>query len=130
MEDYQSQAFELVKAQAGVREMNEEEMKSMLLSLTNSLKDISEGCCSAEHTAQAQDLDPKKAVKEKSVTCLECGKTFKVLTKRHLALHDLDVDEYKKKWGYKKSQSLVAKSLARERRKKMQEMELWKRRKK
>ncbi len=43
MEDYQSQAFELVKAQAGVREMNEEEMKSMLLSLTNSLKEISEG---------------------------------------------------------------------------------------
>jgi predicted transcriptional regulator len=37
--------------------------------------------------------------------------------------------EYREKWGYKKSDSLIAKSLARERRKKMKEMQLWKRRK-
>jgi predicted transcriptional regulator len=38
--------------------------------------------------------------------------------------------EYKDKWGYSKGTSLVSKSLARERRKKMQDMKLWERKKK
>jgi predicted transcriptional regulator len=53
-----------------------------------------------------------------------------VLTKRHLASHGLTVDEYKEKYGYKKGTSLVAKSLARERRKTMLNMRLWEKRKK
>jgi predicted transcriptional regulator len=75
-------------------------------------------------------MDPKKAIKEKSVTCLECGKSFKILTKKHLATHGLAPEEYKEKWGYKKNTPLVCKSLQRERRKKMKEMRLWEKRKK
>ena len=74
-------------------------------------------------------VDPKKAIREKSVICLECGKKFKVLTKKHLATHGLTPAEYKDKWGFKKTQALVDKSLARARKNKMQEMQLWKRRK-
>ncbi|HWR05104.1 MAG TPA: MucR family transcriptional regulator, partial [Humidesulfovibrio sp.] len=36
--------------------------------------------------------------------------------------------EYREKYGYKKGMPLVCKSLQRERRKKMKEMELWKKR--
>jgi predicted transcriptional regulator len=75
-----------------------------------------------------EGMDPKKAIREKSITCMECGKTFKVLTKRHLLTHGLTPKEYKEKWGYKKDTSLVAKSLARDRRKKMQDMRLWEKR--
>ena len=70
-------------------------------------------------------MDPKKAIKEKSVTCLECGKSFKVITKKHLTTHDLTTEEYREKYGYKKGTALIAKALSKARKKKMQEMQLW-----
>ncbi len=129
MEDYLKQALEIVKAQASVRNMTEEEITSMVQSLTDGIKKVAEGT-TTEQAKQEPAVDPKKAIREKSVICLECGKSFKVLTKKHLASHDLTPEQYKEKWGYKKNTSLVAKALARERRKKMQDMRLWEKRKK
>jgi predicted transcriptional regulator len=131
MEEYVKEALEIVKAQASVRNMTEDEITSMVNSLANQLKQIAEGDEGSQldkEQKQEPPVDPQKAIREKSVVCLECGKTFKVLTKRHLATHGMTTNEYKKKWGYKKGAALIAKSLARERRKKMQEMQLWKRR--
>ena len=68
-------------------------------------------------------------MRETCVVCLECGAKFKMLTKRHLAEHGLTPAEYKAKWGLKKSVSLACKSLQRMRRQKMQDMQLWTRRK-
>ncbi|ACV68199.1 MucR family transcriptional regulator [Desulfohalobium retbaense] len=131
MEDYMKQALEIVKAQAGVRNMSEEEITSMVQALSQKLKNLEEGTQEQEEQQEQQPaVDPKKAIREKSVICLECGKQFKVLTKKHLATHGLTPAEYKEKWGFKKTQALIAKSLARERKKKMQEMQLWERRKK
>jgi len=124
MEDYLKSALEIVKAQASVRNMTDEEITSMVRRLAAGIRDISLGACPDE-AEQPLDLDPKKAVKEKTVTCLECGKAFKVITKKHLASHGLTPEEYKAKHGYKKSMPLVCKSLQRERRKKMKEMRLW-----
>ena len=73
-------------------------------------------------------MDPKRSIGESYVTCLECGKKFKVMTIRHLKTHGLTAREYKAKWGLKKDVSLTAKGLVRMRRKKMQEMRLWERR--
>ncbi|GAB6888424.1 MucR family transcriptional regulator [Desulfothermus okinawensis JCM 13304] len=131
MEEYIKQALEIVKAQASVRNMTEEEITSMVKSLADQLKGLVEGkdAKGEEEEQQQPAVDPKKAIREKSVVCLECGKSFRILTKRHLKSHGLTPEEYKKKWGYKKTQSLIAKSLARERRKKMQEIQLWKKRK-
>ena len=75
-------------------------------------------------------LEGRKSVKERSVTCLECGKNFKVLTKRHLATHGISAEDYRQKWGLKKGTALVCKALQRERRKKMNDMKLWERRRK
>ena len=128
MEDYLKQAIEIVKAQASVRNMNEEEITSMIKALAGSIRGVSEGVAPAVETETA--VDPKNAIREKSVICCECGKSFKVLTKRHLAAHGLTPEQYKEKFGYKKGTSLVAKSLARDRRKTMQGMKLWEKRKK
>ena len=128
MEEYLKQALEIVKAQASVRNMTEDEITSMVKTLAEGIQNVAEGEEKKEPTKPS--VDPKKAIREKSIVCLECGKSFKVLTKKHLASHDLTPEEYKEKWGYKKSTSLVAKGLARERRKKMQEMRLWEKRKK
>ncbi len=126
MEDNLSEALEVVKAQASVRYMTEEEMISMIQNLAENLKKIGTGA--PEAPPQEPPVDPKKAIKEKSIVCLECGKSFKVLTKKHLATHNLTPEQYKEKWGFKKNASLVCKSLSRERRKKMQEMKLWEKR--
>ncbi|EFI33773.1 transcriptional regulator, MucR family [Desulfonatronospira thiodismutans ASO3-1] len=129
MEDHVKQALEIVKAQASVRNMTEEEINSMIKSLSEGIQKASQGAAEEQVSEEQHPaVDPKKAIREKSIICLECGKSFKVITKKHLAKHDMTPEEYKEKWGYKKNQSLVAKSLARERRKKMQEMELWKKR--
>lgn len=131
MEEYVKEALEIVKAQASVRNMTEEEIASMVKSLSESIKAAVEGGENALGAKADQEpaVDPKKAIREKSVICLECGKSFKVLTKKHLATHDLTPEEYKQKWGFKKNQALIAKGLARQRKKKMQEMQLWKKRK-
>ena len=128
MEDYLKQAIEIVKAQASVRNMNEDEITSMIRALTQSIRGVAEGVAPVVDTEPA--VDPKNAIREKSVICCECGKSFKVLTKRHLATHGLTPEEYREKYGYKKGTSLVAKSLARDRRKTMQGMKLWEKRKK
>ena len=128
MEDYLKQAIEIVKAQASVRNMNEEEITSMIRALSQSIRGVAEGIAPIADAEPA--VDPKNAIREKSVICCECGKSFKVLTKRHLATHGLTPEEYREKYGYKKGTSLVAKSLARDRRKTMQGMKLWEKRKK
>ena len=128
MENYLKEALEIVKAQATVRTMTEEEITNMVRKLSESIRDIYEGETPAEETEEIVVQDPKKAVKEKSIVCVECGKSFRILTKKHLSTHGLTAAEYREKHGYKKGMPLVCKSLQRERRKKMHEMKLWERR--
>ncbi len=128
MESHIKEALEIVKAQASVRVMTDEEITEMVSKLAQGIKSISEGESPAM-AAQAPAMDPKRAIKEKTITCLESGKQFKVLTKKHLTKYGLTPDEYREKWGYKKGTPLVCKALQRERRKKMKEMRLWEKRK-
>lgn len=131
MDDYLKEALEIVRAQAKVRVMTAQEIVTMVQSLVTGLKAVVSGAAiaAAEETA-GKAVDPKKAVREKSILCLESGKIMKVITKRHLAKFGLTPDEYRAKWGYAKDMPLVCKELQRARRKKMQEMRLWERRKK
>ena len=121
------EALEIVKAQASVRSMSEDEITAMLAKLTAGIMNV-EGPVPIEE--QPPLMDPAKAIREASITCIECGKSFKILTKKHLAHHGLTPAEYRAKYGYKKTQALACKALARERRAKMKDMKLWERRKK
>jgi predicted transcriptional regulator len=128
MDDYLKEALEIVRAQASVRNMTEEEITSMVRRLAESIRAIAEGTLPAVDAGAASATDPKKAVREKSIICLESGKSFKILTKKHLAKFGLTPDEYRAKWGYPKNMPLVCKELQRERRKKMKDMRLWEKR--
>ena len=128
MEDYLKEALEIVKAQASVRTMNEEEMTSMVRKLSAGIQAVAENSVTVQEEAPA--YDSKKSIKEKSIICCECGKSFKIITKKHLASHGLTPDEYRVKYDLKKKTPLVCKSLQRERRKKMKEMQLWTKRSK
>ncbi len=132
MDDFLKEALEIVKAQASVRTMTEEEITSMVRRLADDIREIVGGGVpvggAAETEGNAPAVDPKKAVRERSIICLESGKSFKILTKKHLAKFGLTPDSYREKWGYPRNMPLVCKELQRERRKKMKEMKLWEKR--
>ena len=128
MENYLKEALELVKAQASVRTMSEDEMTTMLKKLADGIRMLGENPSAFEEEEDVVSIDPKKAIKEKSITCVICGKAFKLLTKKHLAIHGFSAETYREHCGYKKGTPLVCKSLQRERRKKMKDMRLWERR--
>ena len=129
MDEFLKEALELVKAQASVRPMNEDEIMTMVQRLSRDLRSIDEGEVVAE-VAEADPSEAKKAIQEKTISCMECGRAFKIITKKHLALHSLTPEEYREKWGYKRNTPLACKALQRERRRNMQDMKLWERRKK
>ncbi|MDQ7835913.1 MAG: MucR family transcriptional regulator [Humidesulfovibrio sp.] len=127
MDDYLKEALEIVKAQASVRTMTEDEITSMVKKLVRGIQAIA-GEAPVQVEEEESSVDSTKAVREKTITCCVCGKAFKIITKKHLSTHDLTPSEYREKFGYKKGMPLVCKSLQRDRRKKMKEMELWKKR--
>lgn len=128
MDNHLKEALDIVKAQASVRTMTEDEITSMLQKLTRDIRSISESLPSEDGVEESSGIDPAKAIKEKNIICVECGKSFKLLTKKHLATHGLTPEEYRERCGYKKNTPLVCKALQRERRKKMRDMKLWERR--
>ena len=130
MKNYFMEALEIVKAQANVKIMTEEEILSMVTRLADKFRALNDADGDIHEEVDGDKaIDPKKAIKEKSITCVICGKIFKLITKKHLATHGLSVDEYRERCGYKKGTPLVCKYLQRERRKKMQGMRIWERRK-
>lgn len=128
MEEYLQSAIEISKAQASIRVMNEDEVISYIKKIFEELR---QGCGEdrpVEIDTEQVLPDAKSSIKESKVTCLECGKTFRMLTKRHLAKHGMDKEDYLAKWGFKKGVSLTCKALHRMRKKKIKEMKLWERR--
>lgn len=130
MDDYLKEALEIVKAQASVRVMTEEEITTLVRRLSASLRSIAESDVASDDATQDANANPRKSIKEKTIVCLECGKSFKILTRRHLSSHNIDPAAYREKYGLKKDTPLVSKGLQRERRKKMKDMKLWEKRRK
>lgn len=130
MDDYQKMAFEIVKAQATTKPMTVSEMMEMAKELAAGMRALA-GEAVVETVKVEVDspaMDGKKSIKENSVTCCECGKKMRLITKKHLASHGLTKAEYLAKHGLKKGTSLMAKGLSRARKEKMTEMKLWERR--
>jgi predicted transcriptional regulator len=124
MDDCLKEALEIVKAQASVRTMTEDEITSMVRKLARGIQEL-DGLTILPLADEEASCDPAKCVREKSISCCVCAKSFKIITKKHLAGHGLTPNEYREKFGYKKGMPLVCKSLQRERRKKMKDMQLW-----
>ncbi len=132
MDEFVKAAIDIASAQASVRSMKEEELAVFIRNVSAGIKRVAElhaqGVYSTDAVAVSRYDNPKKSIRERTVECMVCGKHFKVLTKRHLALHNLTPEEYKEKFGLKKDTPLVCKSLIRERRAQMDEMKIWEKR--
>ena len=120
MDDYLKEALEIARAQASVRVMSEEEITSFIQKVAAGIRTVAEGEMPVELDSADMQQDARKSIKE----------TFKILTKRHLAMHGMDAAAYREKWGFKKDTPLVCKALQRERRRKMKDMKLWEKRRK
>jgi predicted transcriptional regulator len=109
-------AAEIVAAQANHRVFQPEEIEQSLRRTFETLKEIQQLGNGSEFE-EAVSRDPQSSIQRNQVICLECGKPFKLLSNRHLALHHLTPREYKLKWSIKMTQALSARTLSARRRK-------------
>lgn len=122
---YLEQAMEMVKAQAGVKQMTPAEIVEMTKEVAEGLNDYVSGTEEVESEIQEPVIEPKRAIRLNHIICVECGAKFKILSKKHLESHGLTPDEYREKWGYKKGTSLVCKSVTQKRREKIASTKIW-----
>lgn len=66
--------------------------------------------------------DPHDSIMKNEIECLECGKRFRLLSNRHLALHGLTPRTYKQKHGIRMTQGLSAETLTARRKKQAKEL--------
>ena len=67
----------------------------------------------------------KKSISKYTITCLECGASFKQLSVRHLKDHDMDARAYRAKYGIPRTQPLSAKDTTALRKKIVQQSRPW-----
>lgn len=107
---------EIVAAQASHRALSPEEIAESLRRTFQTLKEIQQ-LGNGSDFEEAVSRDPQASIQRNQVLCLECGKAFKLLSNRHLALHSLTPRAYKQKHGIRMTQALSARTLSARRRK-------------
>jgi predicted transcriptional regulator len=90
--------------------------------MTLQAQEETDGTGSVQTTTEP--VDWRQSITRHAVTCLECGATFKQLS-RHLVEHNLNPSSYRSKYGIPRSQPLAARSVTAMRRKIMQESKPW-----
>lgn len=56
------------------------------------------------------NIDPMDSIKDDKIICMECGKSLRQLTPMHLEKHNLTASDYRKKYGFRRSQPLAARA--------------------
>lgn len=107
---------EIVAAQARNTALPAEEMAASLRTIFLTLQDI-QGQGDGGASVDTGSRNPHASIQRNQVVCLECGKAFKLLSNRHLALHSLTPRGYKHKYGIRMTQALSARTLSTRRRK-------------
>jgi predicted transcriptional regulator len=119
-------AADIVKAQASFTQLSPESLEqalSRVFATLQRMKQAEDGGFVLDTAKSPEELlkeapeklDPKNSIQQDKVICLECGTEMRQLTGRHLISHGLTSREYKKKYGFRQSQSLAAKSLSKAR---------------
>ena len=108
---------EIIQSQISSKQMTTEEIKTAVsetFQALKSLQDAENGAVvdSGVESTRSQALDPKKSIQKNKIVCLECRQEFKMLSAKHLKMHDLTSTEYRKKHGFAARQPLCAKALS------------------
>lgn len=121
-------AKDLVMAQIQAGQLPPDEMQDALRQTHASLLDLKvqeETGEASSGVAAPEPVDWKKSITKHTVTCLECGATFKQLSVRHLQEHELDARSYRAKYGIPRTQPLAAKDTTAKRKQIVQETKPW-----
>jgi predicted transcriptional regulator len=113
-------ASEIVAAQASHLPMTPEDIREGVLKVfevLQHLQALEASLAAGADPETSQVMKPQDSIQRNRVICLECNKEFKLLSNRHLALHNLTSRDYKLKYGLPLRQPLSAKSLTQARRK-------------
>ncbi len=116
---------EIVMAQARHSPLTPDDIADSLRKVFQTLKNIQQ-MGSGSELDEAISRNPHSSIQRDQVICLECGKAFKLLSNRHLALHSLTPRKYKQKHGIRMTQALSSRALTARRRKVAKELGLGK----
>lgn len=61
-----------------------------------------------KYTRRMLKVKPQDAITDESIFCCICGEQRQSLTQKHLACHDITVEDYKKLCGYPQNQPLMS----------------------
>src|SRR6266581_3599325 len=124
-------AKDLVMAQIEAHRLAPDEMHTALQQTYASLKasqdqeDASSSVAVATPETPSKPVNWRKSITKHTVTCLECGASFKQLSVRHLQEHALDGRSYRAKYGIPRLQSLAAKEMTLRRKEHVQRSRPW-----
>ncbi len=124
-------AKDLVLAQIQVHRLSPEDMHAALQDIYKSLlalhaQEVSNGMGAVE-TPETPPTPSnwRKSITKQTVTCLECGASFKQLSVRHLRAHGLDTRSYRVKYGIPPRQPLSARAVTAQRKQIVQRSRPW-----
>ncbi len=124
-------AKDLVMAQIQAGALPIEDMQRELQKTYASLMDLKERedsgnpSLTLEGASKPERVDWRKSITKHTITCIECGSSYKQLSVRHLRDHDLDARSYRTKYGIPRTQPLSAKETTAMRKKIVQKSRPW-----
>ena len=124
-------AKDLVLAQIQAHKLSPDQMHTALQQTYTSLQvlktqeDAHGSGTVATPETPSQPVNWKKNITKHTVTCLECGASFKQLSGRHLKAHGLDGKAYRLKYGIPRTQALAAKEITSRRKEMVQRSRPW-----
>lgn len=121
---------DLVTELIRVHHLSPNDAKSLLLSMHATLLSLQQqeapaATTSPETHKEVTQSDWKRSISKHSITCLECGDTFRQLSARHLRVHDLDPRSYRTKYGIPRTQALSSRDATARRREVAQQIRPW-----
>jgi predicted transcriptional regulator len=124
-------AKDLVMAQIEAHRLSPEEMHHALqqtyasLKALHALEDANGSVVIVTPETSSKPVTWKHSITKHTVTCLECGASFKQLSVRHLKEHELDGRSYRVKYGIPRTQPLAAKEITSRRKEIVQRSRPW-----
>lgn len=115
-------AADIVGAQVSRTGLGLDDIVSSLRTVFQALQEVQHQLDDTGEIEESVSKDPQSSIQRNHVICLECGKAFKLLSNRHLALHGLTPRAYKQKHGIRMTQALSARTLSARRRKLAKEL--------
>ncbi len=123
-------AKDLVTEQIRAHHLSPDDATSLLLSTHATLQSLDQAEAplapkNPQTDSEGSSVPWQRSITKHTVTCLECGSTFRQLSARHLQIHGLDSRSYRAKYGIPSTQNLSSRAATARRRELAQQIRPW-----